>query len=192
MNFLPVQGLIAGRGGEGINNNNANPLAGGQTYRSNGTTISDFGSNRSGGSAILLRHPLTIQNNGIIGSGGSGGLGFASEETRNQGAGVAVGGGAGLPPAGYGWPESGSGVPTKEHKHRATFLTGGFSGSNRAGDLGQNTAFRLTRPAIVTQGHAINYSPQGTIRGDVTGSQRPLTRNLSTKAGWKVGLEGVN
>ena len=59
MNFLPVQGLIAGRGGEGINNNNANPLAGGQVYRPNGTTASDFGSNRSGGSAILMRHPLS-------------------------------------------------------------------------------------------------------------------------------------
>lgn len=188
MNFYPVQGLIAGMGGEGINVNNANALAGGQTYRGNGTVAADYGSNRSGGSAIVLNHPLTLQNSGIIGAGGSGGLGHASTETRNQGPGQNIGGGAGLPPGGYGW--STSGTPTKDHARRATFLTGGFAGGNRAGDLGQHTGYRLTRPAIVTNGHALSES-RGFIRGDILPNQRPTTSNLSTRAGWKIGLEGV-
>jgi hypothetical protein len=210
MNFIPVAGLIAGKGGDAAGNGGGKTvflgrvlqlgtggpaLAGGQQYRGNGTLAADYGSSRSGGSAIVLNHPLTILNSGIIGSGGTGGLGFDATWSKNKpNQNANIGGGAGLPPGGFGWPADGRGSPTSfmEHPRRATFLTGGVANNTRAGDLGMGTAFRVTKPAIVTQGHALDLQNIGTgmVRGDIASSQPPEKCNLSTKAGIKIGLEG--
>lgn len=112
---------------------------------------------KSGGSAILLEHPLTINNEGIIGSGGTGGHGTTMNRDRKHQYGG--GGGAGLPPG----KTIGGAYGTKTD---GSILNGG-EGIIAAGSLGMGNPYRRTRPAILTQGYACTITGEGLIRGDV-------------------------
>jgi len=115
------------------------------------------GHSKSGGSAILLEHPLTINNEGIIGSGGTGGHGITMN--RDHPCTYGGGGGAGIPP---GKNSGGAGTYSD-----GSILNGG-GGSIPAGGLGLGNPHRRTRPAILTQGHAVTFIEEGLIRGDVS------------------------
>jgi hypothetical protein len=115
--------------------------------------------NKSGGSAILMEHSLSIDNQGIIGSGGTGGHGITMNRDNPRTGGA--GGGAGIPGGkGYGGAYVSDPNPT--------ILNAGSSCGQAGGSLGMgNAAGRRTRPAILTQGYTLTYIDEGLIRGDV-------------------------
>ena len=143
--FSPPNGIIAGMGSDSTNSGCCD-CHGCGSYST------------SGGSAILLEHPLTINNGGIIGSGGTGGNGMTLNRDRKHQYGG--GGGAGIPPG----KTIGGAYGTKTD---GSFLNGGAGVGAVAGSLGQGNGYRRTRPAILTQGYALTYTEEGLIRGDV-------------------------
>ena len=127
----------------------------------------------AGGPAINLQHPITLNNLGIIGGGGSGG-------TSNTGFGVVAGGGGG---AGYlsGLRGIGDGGQVIQQSENGTNLVGGVGEERRfgdpsepqevfgvkGGDLGKDAAGNDIL-SIQTNGNTITYINQGDIRGTIS------------------------
>lgn len=111
-----------------------------------------------GGSAILMETNLTIENYGIIGSGGTGGHGITQNRDNNrQGS---SGAGAGLDPGTSVWAAHCS--PT------TSYLKGACSVGANGGDLGSANAGgggRATMPAVITSGYVLSHSGPGLLRG---------------------------
>lgn len=141
----PANGVIAGMGGGAISTGCCDVYPAGSSYN-------------PGGPAILLSYPLTIENSGVIGSGGSGGL--AVTQNRDNNALGDGGGGAGINPGysfqgrynytGGTWP--------------ASYLVGGNSVGVNGGNLGTGTGI-ATAKAIVTQGNALTITGSGQLLG---------------------------
>jgi len=127
----------------------------------------------NGGPAIILRHPVTINNLGIIGGGGGGGALIDFGNLRSGGGGGA-GYFAGLRGIGDG------GAITRQSQNGNDLIGGlgeervttdgefgevtGETGSN----LGQNGFSTSAGLAIQTNGNTITYTNQGDIRGTIT------------------------
>jgi len=141
----PANGIIAGKGGDAVFTGCCDNLSAAQN---------------PGGPAILLSYPLAIVNSGIIGSGGTGGLGITQDRDHpNPGDG---GGGAGID-VGYsqarGRNYNGAAV-------YSSYLIGGASTGIGAGNLGQpNGAGLATAKAIVTQGNTLTVTGNGQLLG---------------------------
>lgn len=122
-------------------------------------TPTEFAEN--GGRAVILNHPLTLINNGVIGGGGGGGGGFDSGAFDPPAFG---GGGAGYD-VGLSEPTSGNG----------TLEAGGdtgFSGLGKGGNLGQNGTNGTFGSGAGIGGWAINkngFVLTQTLLGDVRG-----------------------
>ena len=127
----------------------------------------------NGGPAIILRHPVTINNLGIIGGGGGGGI----QNNLNE---ITAGGGGG---AGYfGGPRGvGQGGEVLQQSQNGTNLLGGVGeqrqttsgefeevGGQEGSNLGQNNFATNAGLAIQTNGNTITYTNQGDIRGTIT------------------------
>lgn len=142
----PANGIIAGMGGAATSSGCCDQS--GQAANS-----------PPGGPAILLSYPLTIQNNGVIGSGGSGG--HAITQNRDNNALGDGGGGAGINPGysfqgrynytGGTWP--------------ASYLVGGNSIGTNGGNLGAGTAYVATSKAVVTQGNTLTLTGNALLGG---------------------------
>lgn len=144
--FSPPNGIIAGKGSDATNSGCCDCLHCG---------INSL----SGGSAILMEHSLIIDNQGIIGSGGTGGHGITMN--RDHPCLGGAGGGAGIP--------GGKGLNgAYVNNITPSILNAGDSCGPDGGSLGMgNGAGRRTRPAILTQGYTLTYIEEGLIRGDV-------------------------
>jgi len=143
----PANGIIAGKGGDRITTGCCDSYPGAASYN-------------KGGSAILLSYPLTIENSGVIGSGGTGGLGITQDRDHpNPGD---AGGGAGIvvgvsEPRGRNY--NGSAV-------YSSYLVGGASTGIGAGNLGSaNGAGVATNVAIVTQGNTLTLTGNALLGG---------------------------
>ena len=142
----PANGIIAGMGG----------AATASSCCDNTGAAANSG---PGGPAILLSYPLTIQNSGVIGSGGSGGHGVTQNRSNNaQGDG---GGGAGIDP-GYSFQgrynyTGGTWV--------SSYLVGGNSIGVNGGNLGTGTAYVATSVAVVTQGNTLTLTGNALLGG---------------------------
>jgi hypothetical protein len=106
-----------------------------------------------------LSYPLTIQNSGIIGSGGSGGHGVTQNRDNNAlGDG---GGGAGINP--------GTGYQGRYNYTGGTwvssYLVGGNSVGVNGGALGAGTAYVATSKAVVTQGNTLTLTGNALLGG---------------------------
>lgn len=144
----PSNGIVAGRGADATGCSGCCDCNGCAAW------------SRSGGSAILIEHgsatlPTRIINNGIIGSGGSGGHGITMNRDRKHC--YHGGGGAGIPGGskaggGYGCGANGS------------YLEGGC-GSHAGGDLGSGTWARPTRPSIIFGSYKYTIEGSGIVRG---------------------------
>ena len=142
----PANGIIAGRGGDATSSGCCDQT--GQAANS-----------PPGGPAILLSYPLTIQNSGIIGSGGSGGHGVTQNRDNNAlGDG---GGGAGIDPGtGYQGRYNYTGGAWV-----SSYLVGGASIGVYGGNLGAGTAYVATSKAVVTQGNALTLTGNALLGG---------------------------
>jgi len=127
----------------------------------------------NGGPAIILRHPVTINNLGIIGGGGGGGI-------QNNLDAITAGGGGG---AGYFAGPRGIGREGQvlQQSQNGTNLLGGVGeerqttfgefeevGGQEGSNLGQNNFATNAGLAIQTNGNTITYTNQGDIRGTIT------------------------
>ena len=147
----PANGVIAGKGGQGQIENP--PCC--DAYGANNTPV--------GGPAIELLANLEIVNNGIIGSGGQGGIRIAMNRDRDHK--YSAGGGAGINPGevtygGYGSPTPG------------TYLYGG-SGSAAAANLGQSAVYAAnpySASVVVTNGFNYTLTGAGQFLGTVRSS----------------------
>lgn len=136
----PANGVLAGKGGDGVTTG----------------CCDNYGPVNPGGSAILLRHPLVIINNGIIGGGGHGGLGIT--QNRSNPVQGDVGGGAGVIP---GWG-SAYGYGYTQGRYVSSYLQGGQSIGISAGNLGSSSA------TVVTQGNTLNITGTGVFYGAIS------------------------
>jgi hypothetical protein len=142
----PANGVIAGKGGNAITTGCCDIYVGANSFN-------------PGGPAILLSYPLTIQNNGVIGSGGTGGLGITQNRDNNALGGH--GGGAGIDP--------GSGGQGRYNYTNggwvSSYLVGGTSIGVNAGNLGQGAGGRATSSAVVTQGNTLTVIGNALLGG---------------------------
>ena len=142
----PTNGVIAGKGGNAITTGCCDSYAAASSFN-------------PGGPAILLSYPLTIQNNGVIGSGGTGGLGITQNRDNNALGGH--GGGAGIDP--------GSGGQGRYNYTNggwvSSYLVGGTSIGVNAGNLGQGAGGRATASAVVTQGNTLTVTGNALLGG---------------------------
>jgi len=159
---LDIGAYIVGKGGDGADIGPAN-----------GSGI-DGG---DGGGAMVLNHPMTLVNNGIIGGGGGGG---GSTGVLVAGQGIVIGGGGGGGGAGYDVGLGGAGIG-----QNGTTETGGTGGAianpaiygGSGGDLGQDGtvgvsslpvgAKGLAGAAIDKNGYTLTQTVTGDIRGIV-------------------------
>lgn len=141
----PLNGVIAGKGGDAV---------------FTGCCDNKGAAQNPGGPAIFLSYPLEIANSGIIGSGGTGGLGITQDRDHpNPGDG---GGGAGID-VGY---SQARGRNYKGAAVYSSYLIGGASTGIGAGNLGQpNEAGLATAKAIVTQGNTLTVTGNGQLLG---------------------------
>jgi hypothetical protein len=141
----PLNGVIAGKGGDAV---------------FTGCCDSYGATQNPGGPAILLSYPLEIANSGIIGSGGTGGLGITQDRDHpNPGDG---GGGAGID-VGYsqarGRNYNGAAV-------YSSYLIGGASTGIGGGNLGSANGFGVaTAKAVVTQGNTLTLTGNALLGG---------------------------
>lgn len=142
----PANGVIAGKGGNAITTGCCDSYAPASSFN-------------PGGPAILLSYPLTIQNNGVIGSGGTGGQGITQNRDNNALGGH--GGGAGIEP--------GSGGQGRYNYTNggwvSSYLVGGTSIGVNAGSLGQGAGGRATASAVVTQGNTLTVIGNALLGG---------------------------
>ena len=143
----PANGIIAGKGGDAVFTGCCDIYVSGETYN-------------KGGPAILLSYPLTIYNYGVIGSGGTGGLGISQDRDRNNpGDG---GGGAGIN-VGY---SQARGKNFNGVRVYSSYLVGGLSTGINAGSLGAHNQLGIpTAKAVVTQGNALTLIGNGLYGG---------------------------
>jgi hypothetical protein len=106
---------------------------------------------------------LTINNTGIIGSGGTGGHGITqNRDNQRQGS---AGAGAGLDP--------GTSVWAAHCSPETSYLVGACGIGASGGDLGGanlDGGGLPSNPAIITSGHVLTYSGPGLLRGGVSAS----------------------
>lgn len=141
----PANGIIAGKGGDAV---------------FTGCCDNYSAAQNPGGPAILLSYPLAIVNSGIIGSGGTGGLGITQDRDHpNPGDG---GGGAGIDP-GY---SQARGRNYRGAAVYSSYLVGGESTGVFGGNLGSaNGAGVATNVAIVTQGNTLTLTGNALLGG---------------------------
>jgi hypothetical protein len=142
----PANGIIAGKGGSASFSGCCDQQ--GQAVYS-----------EQGGPAILLSYPLTIQNSGIIGSGGTGGHGIT--QNRDHPTPGDGGGGAGIDP-GY---SQARGRNYRGAAVYSSYLVGGESTGVFGGNLGSGNGYIGTSYAIVAQGNALTVTGSGQLLG---------------------------
>jgi len=182
---LVVNGLVAGRGGDG-------GKGGDLPYTGSGYISQNGSDGHNGEVAIAASYPLniTIGTSGIIAGGGGGGGGWASDTLFNPLAGVGGGGGQGISIGGLGGTRDAS--PFGDNEYTAISGTNGNLGAagvsgdeffnNNAGDgggfgevgiagfdgfdgLATGGAGGLAGPAINKNGNTVNITNNGTIKG---------------------------
>lgn len=154
----PANGIIAGKGG-GAN-------CSGCCYQA--SFQGQFA--EKGGIAINMQYPLTIENSGVIGSGGQGGS--AQTHNRQNPTIYPAGGGAGINPGRLG----GDGVQCpgqRRYRGSATdgsYLYAGSGGAVNGADLGKlnRVTGGVARPAIQTNNHVLSLFGPGRVEGPIT------------------------
>jgi hypothetical protein len=172
--ILYNQGLILGKGGNG----------------GAGSALTAGGAGSSGGPALQLSYPTTLQNTGVIGGGGGGGGGSTS---NNATAGADDPGGSGGGGAGYipgeagnvgptptyygqpgGWLLGGAGGDLEPHGGSAEWWEAAVGG--KGGDIGQagtSGTGNYTGGTGGTAGVALtgdSFVLVGSVRGDIRGT----------------------